>query len=529
MGFVDLIDVVSPNGAEPTPSAPDWGSLIWPGGRPTGDAQVLADRAAAAAAVAARADQPGAVALEERPAAVEERPQVRDLASFAGLVRQRPMMVRSYPEAEPVPEPQFEPWNPEATYDSLVRLLTELKAMHPQEVAVLPTRPSRLPSVRRPGRLVAAVAAAAVVVAGAGTLLATHKSTHHAPAVVAPPHTSTVLVAIESGGTIQGATLLARRGNHSQEILVPSRLLVDVPGQGSAQLSDAPKSGPAAAAAAISNALQVRIDGTWLLDTASLSALVDAEGGVDVTLTDDVLPTDGSLPLNLGAGTSHLTGAQAATLALAIGSQEPEASRLARQQLLLEAVLAKLPVDRSTLATDLQSAHLDGSLTPAGFAAVLAGLRDDIRAGRASSIVVPTNEIDSGSGTPSYGLDDKATAAMVDERLSGAEFPVPAGGRARVLVQNGIGTPGLGDDARTELVSHGYIFRGGGNAASFGTGPSVVLIPDSSAASRGVGNAVARLLGLPATAVELDSTQTTIADVVVILGSDFVPKAPATP
>ncbi len=457
---------------------------------------MLADRAAAAAAIAARATEPGAVALDERPR--DSRPHVRDIASFTGLVRQRPLMVRTYPEAEPVPEPQFEPWNPEATYDSLVLLLTELKALHPHEVAVLPTKPSRRGAVRRQSRLISLVVAATVVVGGIGAFVVTHKSGHHAPAAVAPPRTSTVLVAIEvqrGPGRARTCWPAARTG--PRRSCCPSRLLVDVPGQGSAELAQSPASGPAAAADAISNALQVRIDGTWVLDPTSLAALVDAEGGVDVTLTDDVLPTDGSVTLDLGVGTSHITGAQADSLALAIGSQEPEASRLARQQILLEAILAKLPTDRTRLQSVLQGANLVGSLTPASLATILSGMRDDVVADRAASIVVPTNEIDSGSGTSSYGLDDKAAAAMVAERLAGAEFPVPAGGRARILVQNGIGKPGLGDAARTELVSRGYIFRGGGNAASFGKGPSVVLIPDSSGASRAVGNAIARILGLP--------------------------------
>lgn len=499
---MDLADDVSPNGAQSTPNGVDWGSLIWPGGRPSGDLQVQADRAAAAAAVAARAhSDTGAVALAERP-----------------------VMVRAYPEGDPAAEPEFEPWNPEATYESLVRILTQLKAISPDDVAVLPPRRRLLRGVRVNGRFVAGLLVAAVAVAGIGTLVARRSHGSGKPPVVAAPHTTTTLVAIESNNTLEGAMLLARTGSKTQEILIPSRLLVDVPSQGSAPLSQAPISGADAAADSISNALHIRVDGTWVLDPASLAALVDAEGGVDVTLTDDVLPADGSVPLSFGAGASHLDGAQAGQLALAIGAQEPEASRLARQQILLEAMFAKLPADRSLLTTLLQTANVNGQ-TPAALAALLAGVRSDIQSERSASIVVPTTEIDSGSGTPSYGLDDKATDTMVDERLSGAEFATPVGGRARILVQNGIGTPGLGDIARSELVPRGYVFRSGGNAAAFGAGPSVVLIPDSSTASRTLGSAIAHILGLPATAVQLDLNQTTIADAVVILGSDF--KAPA--
>jgi hypothetical protein len=487
---------------------------------------VLADRAAAAAAVAARASQPGAVALAERPAGPAT---VRDLASLTSLVRQRPLQVRAYPEGEPVAEPQFEPWNPETTYTSLVRILTELKAMNPDEVAVLPSKPSRLRGVRVNWRLVAGGLLAALAVGGITALVVTHASGNGSGRSVAvgPPRTATSLIAIESGNQLQGAMLLSRTGNKTQEILVPSRLLADVPGQGSVELGQAPISGPDAAASAVSNALHVRIDGTWVLDTTALSTLVDAEGGVDVTLTDDVLPNDGSSGVALGVGTSHITGAQAAQLALAIGPQEPEASRLARQQILLEAILTRLPATQAQITPLVQNAVLAGTETPARLAALLTGVRSDVAAARASSTLVPTIEIDSGSGTPWYGLDDKAAAAMVQERLAGAQFPVPAGGRARILVENGVGTPGLGDAVRDVLVPRGYIFRSGGNAPAFGPGTSVVLIPDSSPQSRQLGTAIAKLLGLPATSVQLDLNQTTIADAVVILGSDY--KVPVTP
>jgi hypothetical protein len=114
---------------------------------------------------------------------------------------------------------------------------------------------------------------------------------------------------------------------------------------------------------------------------------------------------------------------------------------------------------------------------------------------------------------------------MVSSRLAGAVLPTPAGGRARILVQNGVGTPGLGDAARAVLVAKGYSFRSGGNTSTFAAGPSVVLIPDSTPSSRAVGTAVTQLLGLPASAVELDGNPTTIADVKVILGSDYKPAA----
>jgi hypothetical protein len=528
---VDLKQLANPNEVSPTPQGVNWGSLIWPGGGPTGDSQVLADREAATAAIAERAALTGADTTDDLDSDGSSRPggHWKDLSS---AVRQRPLMVRTNVVEAPAarPEPALEPWNPEATYDSLVRLLTELKALHPQEVAVLPKGPAKR-RFRRPGRVAASVAAGAVAVAlvGVGTLAFTHHSGPGVAAVAAPPHMSTVLLTFTDGNTVDGATLLGSDKDRTVELLIPSRLIVDVPGQGSTQLAGALTSGITAPAAAVENALQVRIDGTWQLDPASLAALVDAEGGVDVTLTSDVLPADGSSDLDLGAGTTHINGTQADQLAVRLGAQEPEASRLARQQILLEAVLAKLPTTAAQVTALVQNAHVSGGINVAALASILTSARDDVAAGQAESTVVPTNEIDSGSGAASYGLDDAAAATLVSQRLSGASLPVPVGGRAHVLVQNGVGTPGLGDAARSLLVPRGYYFRTGGNATRFTNGPSVVLIPDATPQSRALGTQITQLLGLPATAVQLDGSPTTIADVVVILGSDYKPRAPATP
>jgi hypothetical protein len=524
------MDAVSRPEAEAPPSDVNWGALIWPSGPSTGNSQVIADRAAAAAAIAARAGSESASTAGGSVAV-----QTRDLSSFttaasAAATRARPVMVRTGLAALPEITPELEPWNPEATYESLVRLLAELKAMHPQEVAVLPSRPRGL-GVRRRTKVVAAVAAAAVVL-GAGAVFFRHQVAGHRPVVAAAPHMSTVLVALESGSnSLVGANLIASEGSKTQEILLPGGLLVDVPGQGSVTLAQSPASGPTAAAAAIENALQVRIDSTWTLTPATIAALVNAEGGVDVTLTADILPTDGSANIGIGAGNSHLNGAQAAALAQALGATEPEVSRLARQQILLAAILTKLPANPTQLAALIPADQLNGTLTPASLATVLESVRSTVVNGSAGSTVIPTQTIDSGSGTPAYGLDEDATATLVANSLAPAQLPVPAGGRAHVLVQNGVGTPGLGDDARAQLVARGYIFRTGGNTTSFGTGPSVVLIPDATAPSRALGSRIAQLLGLPATAVQLDSNPTTVADAVVILGSDYKPpvSASATP
>nr|WP_284287686.1 hypothetical protein [Angustibacter aerolatus] len=79
---------------------------------------------------------------------------------------------------------------------------------------------------------------------------------------------------------------------------------------------------------------------------------------------------------------------------------------------------------------------------------VTGDVHDAARAGRMGSTVLPVHEIDTGGDTEAYGLDEAAAATMVAQRLPGAALPVPPGGRLKVLVQNGVGTPGLGERAR---------------------------------------------------------------------------------
>jgi hypothetical protein len=97
-----------------------------------------------------------------------------------------------------------------------------------------------------------------------------------------------------------------------------------------------------------------------------------------------------------------------------------------------------------------------------------------------------------------------------------------------VLVQNGVGTPGLGEQARHLLVDAGMRFVSGGNAATLGRDKTVVAIPSDGQRDRERGAAVAKALGLPDDAIAVGKDQPTLADVVVVLGEDFAAKVSST-
>jgi hypothetical protein len=325
-------------------------------------------------------------------------------------------------------------------------------------------------------------------------------------------------------GDVTGLSLLATGDGSAQQVLVPSRLLLAVPGSGRVPMSQSLAGDADAPGEAITDALEVKVDATWTLDSTALAALVDRVGGVVVDVDTDVTKgTQVGAAVLVGAGPQQkLAGAQAALFAQFLGTDEPEAARLARQDKVLRAVLAALPDSPARISTIL--GDLPGAPTGAELkvvTTVIAGSRLAATSNQLASTVLPVREIDAGGTSVAYGLDDKAAGELVDSRLSGARLPVASVGRVRVLVQNGVGAPGLGDSARSKLLAAGLRYVAGGNVPGFGQKRTVVLLRDASSGSRQRGMAVARALGLGESSLRISETAPTIADVVVILGQDY--------
>jgi hypothetical protein len=79
------------------------------------------------------------------------------------------------------------------------------------------------------------------------------------------------------------------------------------------------------------------------------------------------------------------------------------------------------------------------------------------------------------------------------------------------------------EKARTKLVAAGFQFINGGNASPFNADPSSIQVPDGTEKSLARGRQVAAALGLPADSVVPTDRGQTVADVIVLLGSDFTP------
>jgi hypothetical protein len=525
----------------------------WRGGEPsTRRSWRRRRRSATAVATAADAtgvEEPGATPPTPQPAVVRQDDPVDDAAWFAGLkemaradaddAESLAVDVEAAPEAPVAETAVTPPARPTADVQQIV-----------------PASVPRAATGSRRRWIAAAVAVLVVLVAGVGVALS-RGGGEHAPAggaAVTPQDAVVVAFSLSPeaaeaartpqpksskkkgqpaptvvqplAGDVTGLSLLAAGGGSAQQVLVPSRLLLDVPGAGRVPMTRSLTGSPNAPAEAVADALEIKVDTTWILDTDALAALVDRVGGVVVDVDTDVTQgTQVGAAVLLGAGQQQkLAGAQAALFAQFLGADEPEAARLARQEQVLRAVLAGLP-DRPAAVRAVLS-ELPGA--PTGRALdtvvnVVSASRLAAVQGELASTMLPVKEIDAGGTVTSYGLDDKAAAQLVGARLAGAKLPVAAVGHVRVLVQNGVGAPGLGEAARSQLLAAGLRYVAGGNLPGFGQEETVVLLRDASSANRQRGMAVARSLGLGESSLRISESAPTVADVVVILGSDYRP------
>lgn len=374
---------------------------------------------------------------------------------------------------------------------------------------------------------VVVVALIVAVAVGFGVKKAT--SNHHAKPI---GQTTVLLSIVGSGGAATETALLAHDDatHEGVELLIPGRLLTEVCGFGNQQLSQvlALPNGQALSRSTVSTLLGgVTIDGSWVLTTAQLTKLVDALGGVTVDVDSDIIQqrSDGSRVLVLSRGSQHLTGSQAAFYATYLHPGEDALANLVRLQNVLDGIETALPRSPSAVARIIQSLGAGAASTIGAdkLAAVLVGLAADARQNNVLPTSLPVIKIDSGGTQPSYRVDTAQVASFVKANLSASLLPAAKTPRKSVLVQNGVGTPGLAVSACDKLVKAGFAFAGSGNAQTFGQKKSAVIVFDHSVASAELGDSVARALGLSVNDVAVQDLTQNVADVVVILGEDYKP------
>jgi len=336
---------------------------------------------------------------------------------------------------------------------------------------------------------------------------------------------STLLVGVQKrDGTGVAHALLAHdlEREDGAAVLIPPQVLVSVPGSGSLPFGRALRTAqPESARNALSDLMGVTVDDHWLLTADAFVTLVDALGGIPV---DVDVPVTRKAQVLVDVGPQQLDGARAYAFLTFLAEGEQEQSRLARVQEVVDGLLGVLPPEASELAAVLETLQ-DGSAAslPAPELAVqLRGLSQVDEEASLQYDVLPVVDLDPGGGVVAFRLDPEANRALVD-RLLAASVPegVREGGN-RVIVYNGVGTPGLGEAVRAKLAPAGFVLVDSRNAPRFGYATTQVLVPTATTEAQALGERVAKALGVPATAVATQELGT-VADVAVLVGEDFRP------
>lgn len=336
----------------------------------------------------------------------------------------------------------------------------------------------------------------------------------------------TLLLSVNAAsGASRASALYAYDGDSRQAslVLIPPSTLTDVAGIGNVVLANAMRlGGPTAARESVSDLMGILVDHHWTLSQEAFVALVDRAGGVVLDVDVDVVV--GRQTVLRAGGGQRLDGATALTYATYVQQGQDQITFQARLQRVMEALLAALPASVAELATSV-TALGNGSRTswdPQALAAFLDGVRKAQAEDRYEPQVLPVTPIDTGSGSPAFSIKVDEVATLVNTQLAASIPPGRDDGDNRVLVLNGVGTPGLGASVARK-VRNEFRIVGTRNKQGFGVAQSVVVVFDLTDASLAKARRVATLLGLPETAVRTSTQTQSVADVIVVIGADYKP------
>jgi anionic cell wall polymer biosynthesis LytR-Cps2A-Psr (LCP) family protein len=378
----------------------------------------------------------------------------------------------------------------------------------------------------RRGGVLGALAVVAVIAVVVATVTLVNHSGNHKSATPKRTQRTTLFAIRGPDGTAVESALFAHdpKTHKGVVLLVPARVIADVPGHGSVPFGDSLQTGdPRLAEATLSDLIGVTIDGGWVVSEAALAKFIDLIGGITVTVDTNVLrPTKngGAIVVVPAGANQHLRGSAAVAYAT---YGVDEYVRLSRFQAVLQGILASLHASGGT-ATHIAAVGPGSQLTTS--AASIASILDGVAADSSLNVdynSLPTNPVDVGGGPTTYTLDRTKTSTFVNSDLK-ASIPSGLQGPGRVVsVINGVGTIRLAASTRAKLIRAGFAFTDGGNDRGFTyrNKASAVLIRDASDAARENGYAVAKALGLPQSDVHIYTRKQSTADVIVILGRDY--------
>lgn len=294
------------------------------------------------------------------------------------------------------------------------------------------------------------------------------------------------LLALQVVGTADPLVALVGSGAGERPptfFTVPFGLTMTVPGQGEATAVQVAGLEPRTMRVAVSNAFGVWAGHYAVLDLEGLAAAVDRAGGIEVPVPGTYSTEAGEL----GPGPQQLNGEQIAAL-LRVRDRSGEARWASVVQGLL----------RDPVGLGDEDLFASSGAT---------GVREVLEASAGAGLsLFPTISVASSVLVPRQPDLDQEVA-----RAFGWGLPVP------VIVENGVGAPGLGEDVAAMLLPEGFRVVVSQNAEPFGYERTKVVANGSAALDDA--QRIREALGVGR--VGVSRVPSGIGDITIIVGEDF--------
>jgi polyisoprenyl-teichoic acid--peptidoglycan teichoic acid transferase len=319
---------------------------------------------------------------------------------------------------------------------------------------------------------------------------------------------------------------LDARGANPFVLFVPAAVQAEVPGHGFDSVGRALSLGGVPLhLLTVENMLGADIDHEITVRDDVLARLVDAAGGLDIEVTEQLFAPEGGgrrIPV-FTAGRQHMNGAKVRAYLAYLGSDETALSRPPRARQVWDGLFAKwrgfTSAKLSRQFTALGAGfETDAPVADAGrFFAAMAATPSATRV----YSTLPTTPVGAGGEEQALRLDDDGVQGLM-RQFMGDSLRVKQGDQVRVEVLNGNGVPQIGEKVSRILVPAGFRLVLDRNADRFTFPRTRIIVYTRDDSSLAIAKRIKELLKVGEIEIALQGQ--TLVDVTIVVGQDFASR-----